>query len=125
MNLPFASVIVPVYNGESMIAECIESLLSQDYPKDKYEIIVVDNNSNDHTPDIVKKYPVKYTMETRIQSSYAARNTGVKYAEGEALIFFDADQIATQNWLKNLMQEWTQKQYGAFGGRAVNIIPDI
>jgi len=45
----FVSVIVPLYNGEGMIAECIESLLNQDYPKDRYEIIIVDNDSTDRT----------------------------------------------------------------------------
>ena len=47
-NLPFVSVIVPVYNGEKTITICIDSLLSQDYPKERYEIIVVDNGSTDN-----------------------------------------------------------------------------
>jgi len=56
VDYPFVSVIVPVYNGEKTIAECVKSLLSQDYPKDRYEIIIVDNNSKDQTAEIIKKY---------------------------------------------------------------------
>ena len=120
-NLPFTSIIVPVYNSEKTIGKCIESLLSQGYPKNKYEIIVVDNNSKDRTAETIKKYPVKYIMEDKVQSSYAARNTGAKIAKGEAFVFFDADQIADKNWLKNLLREWQQLKYGGFGGKNVAV----
>ena len=55
--IPVVSVIAPVYNGCATIGDCIESLLEQDYPADCYEVIVVDNNSTDGTPDVVAKYP--------------------------------------------------------------------
>ncbi len=51
----FISVIVPVFNGEQTIAECIQSLLNIEYPDDRYEIIIVDNNSTDNTKKIVRK----------------------------------------------------------------------
>lgn len=123
MNTPFASIIVPVYNGERSISKCIESLVSQDYPTDKYEIIVVDNYSNDRTAEITQEYPVTYVFENRSQNSYAARNTGVKYSKGDALVFFDADQIATTSWLKKLLSQWDSEGYGAFGGREINRVP--
>lgn len=118
-NLPFVSIIVPVYNGEKIIGECIESLLNQDYPKDKYEIIIVDNNSKDKTAEVIKKYPVKYLLEDKIQSSYAARNTGARFAKGEALAFFDADQLADTRWLSSLLNGWEDADCGAFKGRYV------
>ena len=124
MAFPFASIIVPVYNGKSTIAECIESLLSQDYPKDMYEIIIVDNNSTDNTAKIIKKYPVKYILENSIQSSYAAKNTGARHAKGEALVFFDADEVATATWLRSLLMEWDKEEYGAFGAKEVQVIPE-
>jgi len=118
MHHPFVSVIVPVYNGEKTIAECIESLLKQDYPKDRYEIIIVDNNSKDRTAEIIKKYPVKYILEDKIQSSYGARNKGVKATTGEILAFTDSDCITTSGWLKNGVMEFTKdKQLGCVGGR--------
>ena len=123
MYLPFASIIIPVFNGEKSISKCIESLLSQYYPTDKYEIIVVDNNSNDCTAKIIQEYPVTYVFENRSQNSYAARNTGVKYSKGDALVFFDADQIATVSWLKNLLSRWDSQEYGAFGGQQITRVP--
>ena len=53
--LPFVSVIVPVYNAKGMVGDCIESLLNQDYPKDRYEIIVVDNDSTDGTAEVIRR----------------------------------------------------------------------
>ncbi|MBU0477489.1 glycosyltransferase [bacterium] len=99
-NLPFVSVIVPVYNGEKIIEGCIESLLDQDYPRDKYELIVVDNNSRDKTAQIIRRYPVRYIVEDKIRTSYAARNEGIRYAKGEILAFIDADCIAFKNWIR-------------------------
>jgi len=114
-EFPFVSVIIPVYNGEKTIAACIESLLNQDYPKNRYEIIVVDNNSKDSTAKIVRKYTVKYLFENRIQSSYAARNTGIRHSKGEILAFTDNDCIAERPWLINLIQGW-KVNWGGIAG---------
>jgi len=54
MEYPFVSVIVGIRNEEKFIEECIESLLDLDYPRDSYEIIIVDGMSTDKTPDIVR-----------------------------------------------------------------------
>ena len=114
---PFVSVIVPVYNAEDMIGDCIESLLAQDYPSDRYEIIIVDNDSTDDTADVIKRYPVKYVLEDQIHTSYAARNTGARNARGEALAFCDADQIAAERWLTNLLSHWHERdKYAGFCG---------
>ncbi|RKY72368.1 MAG: hypothetical protein DRP97_00725, partial [Candidatus Latescibacterota bacterium] len=98
-DLQTVSVIVPAYNAEKNIATLIESLLNLDYPKELLEIIIVDNNSNDRTKEIVKQYPVKLLEEKKIQSSYATRNTGVRNSKGEILAFTDADCIVDDDWL--------------------------
>lgn len=116
-NLPFLSVIIPVYNGEKTIGECIESLLNQDYPKDKYEIIVVDNNSGDKTAQIVKKYPVRYLEEKAIQSDFAARNRSIRHAaNGQILAFTDADCIASRDWLKKSVKAFEDDRIGCVAG---------
>ena len=115
-DLPFVSIIVPVYNGEKIIGECIESLLNQTYPKDKYEISIIDNNSKDRTPDIIKKYPVRYLLENKIQSSYAARNKGVKQSSGDIIAFTDADCIATPEWLQEGIKGFSKEIIGCVAG---------
>ena len=95
--------MVPVYNGESMIGKCIESLWNQDYPKDRYEIIIVDNDSKDGTAEVIKRYPAKYVLEDKIHTSYGARNTGARHAKGELRAFCDADETAEKQWLKTLV----------------------
>jgi glycosyltransferase AglI len=100
---PFVSIIVPVYNGELCIAACIESLLKQDYPSDRYEVIIVDNDSSDRTPEIIKSYSVRYVLEIDTHTSYGARNAGARAAQGELLAFCDADQIGEPDWLTQLV----------------------
>jgi glycosyltransferase involved in cell wall biosynthesis len=96
---PFVSVIVPVYNDAGRIAKCIEALIDQTYLKDQYEIIVVDNGSDDNTRDIVRQYPVKLLLEDAIQGSYAARNKGIEHARGEIISFTDSDCIPVREWI--------------------------
>lgn len=115
-SFPFVSVIVPVYNMADMIGDCVEALLAQDYPEDRYEIIIVDNDSTDGTAEVIKRYPVKYILEDEVHTSYAARNAGARVAKGEALAFCDADQLATESWLANLLYYWPDERYVAFGG---------
>lgn len=97
---PFVSVIVPVYNDQDRIGLAIDSLLGQTYPKELYEVIIVDNGSMDKTVEVVGKYPVKLLEETEIQGSYAARNKGIAEAKGRVLAFTDADCIVDPNWIK-------------------------
>ena len=115
-NQPFISIIVPVYNGENIIGACLKSLLAQDYPKDKYEVIAVDNNSKDKTADIIKEYSVHYLFESKVQGSYAARNTGVRHAKGEILAFTDADCVADKGWLKKGIMGFVGGKIGCVAG---------
>lgn len=116
-DLPTVSVIVPAYNAEKYIANLIESLLDLDYPKELLEIIIVDNNSNDKTKDIIKQYPVKLLEETNIQSSYAARNLGIRNSKGEIIAFIDSDCIATPRWVKEGVKVLVSESADLVGGK--------
>ena len=116
-NLPKVSVIVPAYNAEKNIATLIESLLDSDYPKELLEIIIVDNNSNDKTKDIVKQYPVILLEEKNIQSSYAARNRGIRKSNGEIIAFIDSDCIATPQWIKEGVKTLVSENADLVGGK--------
>ncbi|MBI5739850.1 MAG: glycosyltransferase [Nitrospirae bacterium] len=97
---PLVSVIVPVYNDAGRIGKCIGALMSQTYPGDRTEIIIVDNGSTDNTREVVERHPVVMLREDGIRSSYAARNRGVINAKGEILAFTDADCIPHADWLE-------------------------
>lgn len=104
MEYPFVSIVVGIRNEEKFIEECIESLLNLDYPRDSYEIIIVDGMSTDKTRDIVRRYPVKLLLNER-KNVAAARNLGVKNAKGELVAFTDGDCKVDPQWLKTLVHE--------------------
>lgn len=97
-SYPKVSVIIPVYNGEFLIENCIKHLSVQNYPKDKLEIIVVDNNSTDNTREVTRKYNI-ITVFCETKGPSAARNMGIKVSSGDLLLFTDADCLADKNWV--------------------------
>ena len=93
------SVVVPVFNGEKTIKQCIESLLQQKF-SGSYEIITVDDGSRDRTAEIVKRFAkVKYVFQENAGPA-KARNNGAKNAQGEIILFIDSDCVAKSNSLK-------------------------
>lgn len=99
------SIIVPVYNAEKTIGKCLDSLLSLDHPKDKYEIIIVDDGSTDSTPEILKIYQnIKVLENSKNRGTSYSQNRGVDAASGELIAFLDADDTAPTNWLKAATQ---------------------
>jgi glycosyltransferase involved in cell wall biosynthesis len=112
--MPAVSVIVPAFNEEKFLGNCLLSLKEQDF-KD-FEIIVVDNNSTDKTREIAKKFGAILVSEKN-QGVAFARNKGVKIAKGEILVFTDADTILPKNWLSRIKEEFEEdKELIAFGG---------
>lgn len=114
--IPKVSIIVPTYNGEETLPLCLDSLMKLNYPKGKFEIIVVDNNSTDRTKDIIKNYPVKYVFE-REKGCASARNKGIEESSGEIIAFTDADCIVDKNWLKNIIKPLKNESIGGVGGK--------
>ncbi|AFY32567.1 glycosyltransferase family 2 protein [Calothrix sp. PCC 7507] len=108
--LPMVSVVVPVYNGEADLPDLISCLLSQTYPQDRVEYLLVDNKSSDRTLTLLqtaaKVHPITICplSENQIQSSYAARNTGIRAAIGEVVAFTDADCRPQPQWLESLVK---------------------
>lgn len=101
------SIIVPAYNVEKYISDCIRSVLRQSYAD--FELIIVDDGSNDHTLELSRKFADK---DERIQvihqkngGSPSARNSGLKHATGEYILFLDSD-----DWLEDDCLEITLKE---------------
>lgn len=101
----FFSIIVPVYKVEQYLAECIESVLTQDFVD--YEIILVDDGSPDNSPKLCDEYSDKYSnihvIHKNNEGLSAARNDGIKEAQGEYIIFLDSDDKFEDRYvLKNI-----------------------
>jgi glycosyltransferase involved in cell wall biosynthesis len=114
--LPKISIIVPVYNGEATIRTCVEALLGLDYPRDRFEVIIVDNKSIDGTRRIVEGYAVTLLQEAAVQSSYAARNLGIAHASGDILAFTDADCVPERGWLRAIIAVIEPADVGGVAG---------
>ncbi|MDJ0712840.1 MAG: glycosyltransferase [Prochloraceae cyanobacterium] len=128
--LPKVSVIVPIYNGEKDLPDLIECLRSQNYPATQVEYLLVDNNSSDRTSEILeaavkKNSPEQPTIhnlrEDNIQSSYAARNLGIKAAQNNILCFTDADCRPDPDWLKQLVQPFTNPDVAIVAGKIASV----
>lgn len=115
------SAIICTHNGQKTINTAIQSLISQTLPKTDYEILVVDNVSNDNTRDIVKSYDgrkiLRYLSEPTLGLSNA-RNKGWKEAASNYIAYLDDDAIACPEWLERILEAFrTVRQAGAVGGK--------
>lgn len=99
-GLPFATVIIPVKDGIDLLTRCVEALLAQDYPADRFEIIVADNGSSVPPAAALPEDPRVILIEEPRPGSYAARNTALGHARGEILAFTDADCRPEPGWLR-------------------------
>jgi GT2 family glycosyltransferase len=119
------SIIVVAYNEENNIMDCLQSLIAQNYSIGKYEIIVVDGKSEDHTPEIVKGYCEKYSfirlIENPKRTISSNRNMGISRAKYSFVAYTDADCICPANWLEQLTDQYKRLcssgvKIGAVGG---------
>ena len=99
------SVIIPTFNEEENIAQCLVSLSHQNIPRTDYEIIVVDGGSKDSTCEIAKKYADQVFVQTSKKVG-GARNDGVKVAKGDIVATTDADCILPPHWIKTLTEDF-------------------
>lgn len=94
------SIVIPTYNSTDTIVECISSIRNQNY-KGNYEIVVVDNGSNDDTVTKLNRIGIKNVIISPDTTVYGSRNIGVKKSKGEILVFLDSDCIAFDEWLSS------------------------
>jgi glycosyltransferase involved in cell wall biosynthesis len=128
---PFASVTICTYNRSRWLRETLEFITRQDYPSDRWEILVVDNNSSDDTRAVVESFsgapkPPLYFFEKNQGSSYA-RNRGIAEAKGEIVIFTDDDMLGGPGWLRLIVAPFLlpgNERVAAVGGEVVPVFPE-
>ena len=108
------SIIIPAYNEEKSIAKTIKSALSINYPKNKFEIIVVDDGSKDNSYQIAKRFASNQNPKVKVfkkdinGGKGSALNLGIKKARGEIIITMDADTIVHPDSLKKMVGYFTE-----------------
>ena len=114
-RFPYVSIIIPAYNEEKVIGKTINSVLKLDYPKDKYEIIVVDDGSTDKTFKVAKRFtrikkPKVKVFKKPNGGVASAKNYGIKKAKGEIIVTLDADSFASEKALKKMVGYFDDKR---------------
>lgn len=117
------SIVVPVYNNAADLRACLSSINAQVCNHDLFEVIVVDNNSTDESASVAKAAGVVCLGERDFQSSYAARNRGIKAARGEFVVFIDSDCVAHPEWLSRIDAETSDGKVGCFAGEILSLSP--
>lgn len=104
---PDLSIVVPIYNVQEYLPECLESIIAQGIPS--YEVILVDDGSTDGSGSIAREYAHKYSTlfhytEQTNQGLSAARNTGISQSRGAYILFLDSDDFLSESGLKALLE---------------------
>ena len=120
MNNPLVSIIIPCRNEEKFIARCLNSVLGQDYPKDKIEILTVDGRSDDGTKQMIKKYIQQYPfiklLDNPKRVTPAAFNIGIKNSYGELIIIMGAHSIYEKNYISKCVEHLKKYHADNVGG---------
>jgi glycosyltransferase involved in cell wall biosynthesis len=113
-DLPKVSVVVCSYNGAATLEGCLHSLMRLEYPD--YEVILVDDGSEDRTPQIAAQFPAVRYIRQPNRGLSVARNVGARAATGEIVAYTDSDCVANEYWLLHLMQAKLDQGVEAIGG---------
>lgn len=114
---PDLSVIIPVRNNPEGLKRCVRALERQTLPAERFEIIVVDNGSDDGTLEMAEQLPVRLFTQSHPRTPYAARNRGLKEARGRIIAFTDTHCIPDRAWLENGMKRLESEGADLLGGQ--------
>ncbi|MEO8192554.1 MAG: glycosyltransferase [Gemmatimonadales bacterium] len=121
---PFVSVIIPTFNRSALLRQTVETFLAQGYPRDRWELILVDNESADDTGSVIEQLAaadarVRPLREPR-RGAHFARNSGALVARGDILYFTDDDMIAEPDLLERIVEGFVENEkVGAVTGRVL------
>lgn len=106
------SFIVPTYNNKVLVKRCLDSIFSQDYPKEMIEVITIDGGSTDGTLELLKEYPVRllHNKERFPEGKGMGKSQAVQRAKNELIAFVDQDnELQGNSWLKEMIKPFKDK----------------
>ncbi|MDH5782860.1 MAG: glycosyltransferase, partial [Candidatus Bathyarchaeota archaeon] len=104
-DLPSISIVIPTYNSERTLAQCLESIVRQDYTREKIEIIIADGGSKDKTLEIAKKFDVDRILHNPLRTGEAGKAVGVEAAKNEIILLQDSDNVLNEKgWLRRMVE---------------------
>jgi glycosyltransferase involved in cell wall biosynthesis len=107
---PFVTIVIPTFNAEKYLQRVLQSILDQDYPEDKCEVIVVDDGSTDSTIAIAKRAGVKI-LHSGQKNAEISKAVGLRQARGELIYFGDSDVIlAAPSWISRLVEPFRKEK---------------
>lgn len=114
-----ASVIIPTHNRADILARCLDSLTCQTLPAEAFEVLVIDNGSTDHTPEVARRYASLLQL-TCINDSepglHVGRHAGMRSAKSDLLLFVDDDIEAEPGWVDAVVQSFKHSDVALVGG---------
>jgi len=120
------SIVVPARNAAGTIGGCVQSLLEQSVPRERYEVIVVDDGSTDETRQLVERSGATLIPQAQ-EGPAAARNKGVSVSKGDIVLFTDADCVPEANWVAEMVRSFEDGEIagvkGVYRTRQGGIIP--
>jgi len=114
MEKTFVSIVIPTRNNEKVLEDCLKSLRKQDYPKNRFEIIIADDHSTDKTAAVAKKYGVKIVKSSGPPGRQ--RNDAIAAAKGQIIGFIDSDCVAEKSWISKGVSNFTDDNIAIVGG---------
>ncbi|MBI3887090.1 MAG: glycosyltransferase [Opitutae bacterium] len=129
--LPKVTVAICTYNRARLLRQTLAGVARQDYPADRLEVLVIDNNSTDATPAVVAEFAAgphapRHVLE-QTQGLGHARNRGLAEATGEIVLFADDDILVEPDWVRQMAAPFVQdaaRRVGCVGGEVVPVFPD-
>lgn len=126
------TVAIPTYNRADFLRQTLAGIAAQQFPRDHFEVLVIDNNSRDHTRRVVEEFAAarpapRYILETRQGLDYG-RNRAIAEARGDIILFADDDILVQPDWIAQmavpLLADAADRKIGAVGGEVIPVFPD-
>jgi len=124
-NSPFVSIIIPCRNEEKFIGKCLDSIIAQEYPKDRLEVLVIDGMSEDGTKRIVNEYSQKHPFIKQLENpkriTPCALNIGIKNTKGEIIIRMDAHATYQNDYIFKCVKYLQEYNVHNVGGNVITV----